>query len=318
MDIALNRFRVVRTSPTTLGERAEVSFWRAGDMLQTSVVTSWVVDPVIAPARCLFGLVSSAVFDRVDVRPIARTGDGAQTTFTVAAVKACSAATASCTTTVPNALDCPDRPPSASSTSAASVTASTETINGIADDNGAATTVSFDYGTTCSYASSIAASPASLAAGTGNSTVSASISGLACNTGYYFRTKAVSAGGITTGNDAMFSTAACAYPTPIATSAEATNVLATSATLNGFANDNGAATTVTFEYGPTNCYGSSIAASPNSVAAGTGNTAVTASIGAFPDPALSCNTRYHYRIRAVSASGTTTSSDMVFTTAACP
>jgi hypothetical protein len=320
MDIALNRFRVIQISPTRLEERAEVSFWRGGDMLQVSLVTSWV-EP-IQPARCLFGLVSSDVFDRVDVRPIARTGDGQQTTFTVAEIKACSEATAICTTAVSNAVDCPNRPPSAASTTAEGIAATTATVKGIAHANGAATTVTFDYGTTCLYPSSIASSPGSLGAGAGNTTVTASISGLACNTSYYFRTKAVSAGGVTTGNDAMFTTAACAVPTPIATTVGGGEFIVVDpgpipprtyrTILSGIVNDNGAVTTVTFDYGLSNCYGSSIAATPGTIINGSGVTPVSA-----PLTGLTCDTRYHYRVRAVSAAGTTTASDIAFTTPPC-
>jgi hypothetical protein len=98
---------------------------------------------------------------------------------------------------------------------------------------------------------------------------------------------------------------------------------ATFATLNGVVNDNGAAATVTFEYGLTSCYGSSVAAMPGTVTAGAGATAVIAEIGdpghpTTPTPQLACNTRYHFRVRAVSAAGTTTGNDTVFTTSACP
>lgn len=310
MDIALNRFRVVNLSPRQ-EERAEVSFWRGGDLLQTSTVASWV-EPV-APARCLFGLVSGAVFDRMDIRPLARTGDGAQTTFSVAEIKACSETTAACTTTIPSAIGCPFRPPSAAATPAQSITATTATLRGTAHDNGVATTVSFDYGTTCSYPSNIAASPGSLAVGAGNTTVTAALTGLTCNTSYYYRTRAVSAGGTTLGNDAMLTTAACPSPQAIASTLVPSAITTTSATLNGLVNDNGASTAVTFDYGTSPCYGFNTAATPGTVTSGSGATAVSTSL-----TGLTCNTRYHYRVRAVSAAGTTTASDQAFTTAPCP
>ncbi|MGE0356778.1 MAG: type II secretion system protein [Burkholderiales bacterium] len=313
MDIAMNRFRVVDLGPPRLEERAEVSFWRGGDLLQTSTVTSWVVDPVIRPARCLFGLVPSAVYDRVDVRPVSRNGDGGQTTFTVAEIQACAEATAVCTTAVPNALDCPDRAPSAASTRATGIAMTAATVEGLAHDNGAATTVSFDYGTTCAYPSNAAATPANLSAGDGETAVSASLTGLACNTSYYFRTKAVSAGGTTTGNDAMFTTAACPISTPLATTNPASDITQTSATLKATVHDNGSNTTVSFDHGPSNCYGSSLVAAPGTIIAGAGATPVTATL-----TGLACNTRYHYRVRAVTATATTTAGDVAFTTAPCP
>lgn len=311
MDIALNRFRVVDLFPIRLEERAEVTFWRGGDLLQTATVTSWV-EP-IQPARCLFSLVSPSVFDRVDIRPIPRTGDGGQTTFTVAEVKACTEATASCTVGLAGALDCPARPPSAASGAADAITATTATVRGHASDNGAATTVSFDHGTSCAYPSNTAASPGSLSAGAGKRAVTASLSGLACNTTYYFRTKAVSAGGVTTGNDAMFTTGACAFPMPIVATGSASAITQTSVVLHATVNANGADSTVTFDAGSSNCYGSSIPATPGTVGATAGTTSVSAAVSG-----LSCGSRYHFRVRAVSAAGTTTGSDVGFTTAACP
>lgn len=311
MDIALNRFRVVQLAPTRLEERAEVAFWRGGDLIQTTTVTSWV-EP-IQPARCLFSLVSPGVFDRMDIRPIPRTGDGGQTTFAVAAIKACTEATASCTVDFAGALDCPARPPSAASTAAPSITATSATLNGLANDNGTLTNVSFDYGTTCSYPSNVAASPASLSAGAGKTTITAPLTGLACNTSYYFRAKAVSAGGTTTGNDAMFTTSACAFPMPVATTGSASAITQTSAMLNATVDANGADASVTFDAGTSNCYGTSLAATPGTVGATAGGTAVSASL-----TGLSCGTRYHFRVRAVSVAGITTGSDVGFTTAACP
>jgi hypothetical protein len=311
MDIALNRFRVVDLGPPRLEERAEVTFWRGGDLIQTTTVTSWV-EP-IQPARCLFSLVSPGVFDRMDIRPIPRTGDGGQTTFSVAAIKACTEATASCTVDFVGALDCPARPPSAASTAAPSITATSATLNGLANDNGTPTNVSFDYGTTCSYPSNVAAAPASLSAGAGKTTITAPLTGLACNTSYYFRAKAVSAGGTTTGNDAMFTTSACAFPTPVASTGSASAVTQTSAFLSATVDANGADASVTFDAGTSNCYGTSLAATPGTVGAAAGGTAVSASL-----TGLSCGSRYHFRVRAVSAAGTTTGSDVGFTTAACP
>ncbi len=77
--------------------------------------------------------------------------------------------------------------------------------------------------------------------------------------------------------------------------------------------DKGATTTVTFDYGLTSCYGSSIAATPGTVAAGTGSISVIANL-----TGLTCNTYYHYRLKAVSSGGTSTGSDTEFLTAPCP
>ena len=145
----------------------------------------------------------------------------------------------------------------------------------------------------------------------------ATISGLTCNATYHFRTRATGPGGTTTGRDRTFTTTACGGPppgaAPSATTDAATGVSTTVATLNGVANDNGTRTTVTFEYGTTSCYVSSLSATPGTLAAGTGNTSIEAAL-----TGLACNTRYHYRLRAMSSAGTSTGSNMTFLTAPCP
>jgi M6 family metalloprotease-like protein len=99
---------------------------------------------------------------------------------------------------------------------------------------------------------------------------------------------------------------------PTATTVAASSITTNSATLNGTVNANNATTTVTFEWGTTTSLGNSINATPNSVT-GTSNTNVTASL-----TGLSANTTYYYRVKAVSANGTTYGSTMNFTTAVNP
>jgi len=99
---------------------------------------------------------------------------------------------------------------------------------------------------------------------------------------------------------------------PAATTGTASGVTTTAATLNGVVNDNGASTTVTFLYGPTTSYGSSISAVPSPVSAGASTTAVSAVLSGLP-----CGTAYHYKLRAVNSAGTTDGADQAFTTAAC-
>lgn len=99
---------------------------------------------------------------------------------------------------------------------------------------------------------------------------------------------------------------------PTATTVAASSITTNSATLNGTVNANNATTTVTFEWGTTTSLGNSINATPNSVT-GTSNTNVTASL-----TGLSANTTYYYRVKAVSANGTTYGSTLNFTTAANP
>lgn len=99
---------------------------------------------------------------------------------------------------------------------------------------------------------------------------------------------------------------------PTATTNAATNIALTSATLNGAVNDNGAATAVTFDFGTTTSYGTSLAATPATIAAGTGNKSVTAN-----KTGLTCGTTYHYRVKAVNSVGTTYGVNKTFTALAC-
>ena len=95
---------------------------------------------------------------------------------------------------------------------------------------------------------------------------------------------------------------------PVVTTGVATNITATGATLNGTVNADGAATTVSFEYGPDTNYGSTAAATPSPVT-GTTATAVSGTISG-----LLSNTTYHFRVKAVSAEGTAYGADATFAT----
>ncbi|MCC7325916.1 MAG: hypothetical protein IT521_03820, partial [Burkholderiales bacterium] len=99
---------------------------------------------------------------------------------------------------------------------------------------------------------------------------------------------------------------------PIVTTNAATAIGTAGATLNGIVTSNAAVTTVSFQYGPTLAYGSSIAAAQSPLAAGAAGAAVSAAIGG-----LACNTLYHYRVVGANADGTANGSDRTFTTASC-
>ncbi len=101
------------------------------------------------------------------------------------------------------------------------------------------------------------------------------------------------------------------YP-PVVSTQAANSVSVEEAVLNGTVNANGYSTTVTFEYGLTTSYGSSVAAVPGTVT-GTSNTAVSANL-----TGLSENTTYNYRIKAVNSEGTSYGSNMTFKTESAP
>ena len=99
---------------------------------------------------------------------------------------------------------------------------------------------------------------------------------------------------------------------PIVTTAAATNVGTTGATLNGTVSSNGSSTTVTFQYGTTTSYGSTATAAQSPLASGATNAAVSAAIAG-----LACSTQYHFRVVGANGNGTTNGGDLAFTTAAC-
>ncbi len=99
---------------------------------------------------------------------------------------------------------------------------------------------------------------------------------------------------------------------PTATTVAASGVTNNAATINATVNANNATTTVTFEYGLTTSYGSTINGNPNSVTGATA-TSITAAL-----TGLAASTTYNYRVKAVNSVGTTYGSNMTFTTTANP
>ena len=122
-------------------------------------------------------------------------------------------------------------------------------------------------------------------------------------TTYHYRVKADNSLGITYGVDMTFTTLG---QVPTATTLNATNLHPATATLQGLVCANYLSTTVSFEYGTSTSYGSSIIASPNPVS---GSTTVTVSA---PISALTEGTTYHFRIKGVNSLGTTYGDDKTF------
>lgn len=97
-----------------------------------------------------------------------------------------------------------DDPPSATTAAASNLTASGATLNGTVTSNGNQTTASFQYGTSTAYGSEIAATQSPLPAGAVNSAISATLTGLTCNTTYHFRAKAQNSVGTAYGSNLTF------------------------------------------------------------------------------------------------------------------
>lgn len=198
----------------------------------------------------------------------------------------------------------PPCPPTVVTTAATLVTYSTATLNGTINPNNLSATVSFDYGLTVAYGTTVPGIPSPV---TGNTvtTSSAAITGLSFATTYHYRINGTSSAGTSNGLDMTFTTPPA--PPSVVTLA-ATAITFNGATLNGTVNANGASTTVFFDYGLTNAYGTTISAIPSPVT-GSVTTPVSATV-----TGLSCNTLYHYRLRGFNSAGTTNGTDLNFTT----
>lgn len=97
--------------------------------------------------------------------------------------------------------------PTISSVAATNITSTSAQLNGSVNPNGASTTAYFQYGPSTSYGSTTSSVTLN---GTTPQNISSTWSGLAPNTTYHFRVVAISTDGISTGNDAAFTTSATA------------------------------------------------------------------------------------------------------------
>lgn len=178
------------------------------------------------------------------------------------------------------------------------------TLNGTVNPNSLETTVTFEYGLTTAYGSSVSAlqNPVS---GASDKNVSAELAQLLPGTTYHFRVKAENSLGTTFSNDLSFTTPG---RKPTVTSADATNIDLTSATLNGMVNPNSLETSVTFEYGLSTGYGSSKTARQSPLS-GESYQNVSADL-----TGLNPGTTYHFRIKTENFLGGVYSGDMTFTT----
>ncbi len=198
----------------------------------------------------------------------------------------------------------PPSAPSATTQNATSIQISSATLNATVNAMYYSTVVTFEYGTTTSYGSTIAATQSPLTGGT-NTNVSASITGLSEGITYHYRIKAVNSLGTTTGNDLTFKTLG---NVPTCTTLAATNKTTEGAQLNATVNANNLSTTVSFEYGKTISYGSAAIATQSPVT-GSSNTNVSASI-----TGLTAGTIYHFRVKTANSLGTNYGNDLTFTT----
>ena len=184
------------------------------------------------------------------------------------------------------------------------VTSTGATLNGGINPKNATTVVTFEYGLSTSYGTSVTATQSPVT-GTTTSAVSYVLTGLVPNTTYHFRVNGVNAAGTINGSDLTFTTSAAV---PTATTLAASSITNTGATLNGSVNAKNASTVITFEYGLTTAYGTTVTATQSPLT-GTTTTAVS-----YVLSGLNANTTYHFRVNGVNTAGTTNGADLTFST----
>jgi hypothetical protein len=194
--------------------------------------------------------------------------------------------------------------PTVTTVAASNISSSTATLIGTVNPNNISTTVTFEYGLTTSYGTTVTAVQSPVTGGTATP-VSKAITGLAAGTTYHYRVVGVNSEGTTNGGDMSFTTL---VPKPAATTNAATSISSTGATLAGIISAKNASTTVTFEYGLTTSYGTTVTADQSPVT-GSAATSVSKAI-----TGLAAGVTYHYRVVGVNAGGTTNGGDKSFTT----
>ncbi|MGC4122584.1 MAG: MYXO-CTERM sorting domain-containing protein [Myxococcales bacterium] len=213
--------------------------------------------------------------------------------------------------------------PTVTTLAATAVTAAGATVNGMANPNGVATTGWFRYATakpaTCDDTFGTRApstSGTSLGSGTAVQTFNQPLTGLAAGTTYWFCAIAQSSVGTSFGTLQSFVTPGA----PKATTLAATAVAGTTATLNGEATGNGAATTGYFRYSavnPATCDDVFGTRAPLTGGTNVGSAATPAPFSAALT-GLSASTTYYYCAIARNSEGTSFGAVMSFTTQSAP
>ena len=196
------------------------------------------------------------------------------------------------------------RIPEAKTEAATSVKATSATLNATVNPNSLATSYYFEYGKTEAYGSKT--SSKSAGSGSSNVVVTETPTGLVEGTTYHYRVVAESEVGLLYGEDKTFTTLNPSNP-PKATTEAATEVKASSATLNGTINPEGSETSYYFEYGESEAYGSKTSA--KSAGSGTSSVAVNEALSG-----LKADATYHFRLVAKGVGVTVEGEDKEFTT----
>jgi len=205
-------------------------------------------------------------------------------------------------------------PPTVTTNPATVVTNASATFEGQVNPNGFATVAWFEWGAGFGSKTPIQ----QLGEGNINVTVNQPIGGLSPETQYNFRLVASNSGNIVYGGDQQFTTLPNTgqagvnvyfpdIPIPAVTTGAASNILATTAQLNGTVNPHGTDTKFYFEWGETESYG-------NTTALQEAGSASTGSSRQANLTGLTAGTVYNFRIVAYNAGGLSVGLNQVFMT----
>lgn len=194
-------------------------------------------------------------------------------------------------------------PPGVVTGAASNITTSTALLSGSVTANGVPGTAWFEYGVDTTYGQVTTTADVW---GTSATAVSKSALNLSPRTTYHYRFVAKNEGGVSYGEDATFTTPPLA---PKVTTAPASEITRSAATLSGTVNPEGAVGNVWFEYGTTTSYGSKTAPQPVD---GTDSLPISLRIEGLAESTY--GTTYNYRTVASTGGGTTYGPNQTFTT----
>lgn len=181
------------------------------------------------------------------------------------------------------------------------------TLNGLVNANNATSSYSFEYGPTPALGS---ATPAGSIGGDLTEAVSATVTGLAPGTLYYYRLSASNSFGSV--QSAVGTVRTLPNAPPVVTTGAATGVGAGGATVTATVNPNGNPTAYSFQFGTSAALG--LSTSGGTLPAGDSPQGVSAALNG-----LEAATTYHYRVVATNSAGGPIAGEIgVFTTAPPP
>jgi phosphodiesterase/alkaline phosphatase D-like protein len=200
--------------------------------------------------------------------------------------------------------------PAVTTGSSSEVKRTTAKLEGVVNPEGnAVTSCEFEYGSSTAYGHTAPCVPAAVGSGSSPVAVSAEVGGLTVGTGYHYRLVAGDANGVSVGADATFTTVLAVEGVHTFAASE---VLGTSATLNGSLEPNGFDTRYWFEYG-VQPGESGLSTTHKDAGEASGEKPVNTTI-----TGLEPNTAYYYRLVTENIFGSVVVGGETFTTKAIP